>query len=161
MQAAGRGAASAARTDVTDFRRSDEDRAGERRHDAADRAGARSHRSNSIPVLDLEAESRVRMPNRKFGIRTMAEWRSGEFRSDGRPPHVARPLQKQPAPQQAAGREWNLTDAFSSRLATATRARQTGEAEERESARGRSGAGQREVEVGLDTAEGGATGLKT
>jgi hypothetical protein len=40
MQAAGRGAASAARPDVTDFRRSYADRARERRHDAAEGTAA-------------------------------------------------------------------------------------------------------------------------
>jgi hypothetical protein len=47
MQAAGRGAASAARPDATDFRRSAPDRAGERRHDAAD--GTNAHRLRGGP----------------------------------------------------------------------------------------------------------------
>jgi hypothetical protein len=54
-QAAGRGAAGAARPDVTEFRRSYEDRTGERRHDAAERNTA----SISIEHRDLEASFRI------------------------------------------------------------------------------------------------------
>jgi hypothetical protein len=55
VQAAGRGAASAARPDVTDFRRSAADRARERRQDAAGRSAARI----SIEHRDLEASFRI------------------------------------------------------------------------------------------------------
>jgi hypothetical protein len=53
MQAAGRGAASAARPNVTGFRRSAADRAGERRHDAAD--GTDAHRSRGGPRRATES----------------------------------------------------------------------------------------------------------
>jgi hypothetical protein len=55
MQAAGRGAASAARPDVTDPRRSAADRAAERRQDAAERPATR------LPITEtssLETDKR-------------------------------------------------------------------------------------------------------
>jgi hypothetical protein len=77
-QAAGRGAASAARPDVTDFRRSDEDHAGERRQDAADGTAARAHHSSSISVSisNLKSNSNSESEVQDLSNGGMAEWGS-------------------------------------------------------------------------------------
>jgi hypothetical protein len=78
MQAAGRGAASAARPDATDFRRSAKDRARERRHDAADRTNARSHSNSisiSISISKLKSKSNSESEVQDLNKGRMAEWR--------------------------------------------------------------------------------------